>query len=427
MAYLYDTIVCGGGPAGWIAAVSSARSGCRTALIERYSFLGGTASGGYVIPLSGCIHQSTTRVAGGITWEFIQRMEEKGAAKVEYPRGHVSFDPEYYKLIAQRMALEAGVALYTNCVITGCKVENGTMQSVDIYSKSGFETLTGNTFIDCTGDADVCHMAGVPMQEDGSEVQPMSLCFLLDDVDLTTDLLRPYIHHNGVDAKRSANPIIHAYLAACREKDPAVPQFGGPWFNTVMHGDQVAVNLTRAPGNAVHREELTRAELKMREDVYTLVELLRKGFKEFEHCAIISTAFNAGVRETRRIKGLKTLTWEEVLSGGAKDAVAFCAHPMDIHKNDDNQQKFAELPVPGGIPYGVMAIPGFENLLCAGRSVSCDRSVLASLRVQATVMCLGEAAGVAAGMRKETGCAMCDVDTAELRARLKARGGIVEV
>ena len=110
-----------------------------------------------------------------------------------------------------------------------------------------------------------------------------------------------------------------------------------------------------------------------------------------------------------------------------ESAVAFCSHPLDIHKNNDNQQKFAELPVPGGIPYGVMAIPGYPNLLAAGRCVSCDRSVLATLRVQATVMALGEAAGVASGMRRESGCALTDVDVNELRARLRDRGGIMEV
>ena len=48
----YDVVVCGGGPAGFIAAITAAREGARTALIERYGFLGGMATAGYVSPIS---------------------------------------------------------------------------------------------------------------------------------------------------------------------------------------------------------------------------------------------------------------------------------------------------------------------------------------------------------------------------------------
>ena len=40
----YDVVVVGGGAAGLASAVAAARSGARTALIERYGFLGGMAT-----------------------------------------------------------------------------------------------------------------------------------------------------------------------------------------------------------------------------------------------------------------------------------------------------------------------------------------------------------------------------------------------
>ena len=49
----YEVIVIGGGPAGLAAAVSAARQGCTTALLEENGFLGGTATGGLVLPISG--------------------------------------------------------------------------------------------------------------------------------------------------------------------------------------------------------------------------------------------------------------------------------------------------------------------------------------------------------------------------------------
>ena len=131
----YDVVVCGGGPAGWVAAVSAARCGCRTALIERYGFLGGTATAGLVVPLSGCYFQGK-RVTGGIAWEFVEELEKLGAASVELPKGHISYHPEYYKLVAQRMVRDSGVVLHTNTTLVDCVVENGTVLS-SAYQHTG--------------------------------------------------------------------------------------------------------------------------------------------------------------------------------------------------------------------------------------------------------------------------------------------------
>ena len=114
----YDVIVCGGGPAGLSAAISAARCGWKTALIERYGFLGGTATGGFVVPVSGFYFKGK-RVVGGIAWEFVQRLEQLGAAQVELPKGHVSVNVEYYKQIAEWMVtfeLLFGGFLSNGCV-----------------------------------------------------------------------------------------------------------------------------------------------------------------------------------------------------------------------------------------------------------------------------------------------------------------------
>ena len=92
----YDIVVCGGGCGGFVAAISAARQGCKVALIEKYGFMGGTATAGYVVPISGFFFKGK-QVVGGIAWEFVKRLEEKGAALVEFPKGHVSYNPEYYK------------------------------------------------------------------------------------------------------------------------------------------------------------------------------------------------------------------------------------------------------------------------------------------------------------------------------------------
>ena len=100
-----DIVVCGGGPAGIMAAVSAARMGCKVSIIEHFGFFGGAATACLVVPISG-FFKNEERVVGGLPWEFISELIRLNAARPEMPKGHISVDPEYYKLAAQRMILK---------------------------------------------------------------------------------------------------------------------------------------------------------------------------------------------------------------------------------------------------------------------------------------------------------------------------------
>src|SRR3546814_17649722 len=67
----YDVVVCGGGPAGLIAAVAAARSGAETLLIERYGFLGGMSTSALVTPISEFRHFGKQHI-GGIPFELLR-------------------------------------------------------------------------------------------------------------------------------------------------------------------------------------------------------------------------------------------------------------------------------------------------------------------------------------------------------------------
>ncbi len=417
----YDLVICGGGCAGWVSAVSAARTGLRVALIERFGFLGGTATADYVIPLSGCFFKGE-RVVGGIAWEFVTRMVNAKGAVVELPKGHVSFDPELYKIIAWDMVKEAGVTVYSNSYITHAECDGRRVTAVVIESKNGAEAIASDMFIDATGDGDVAFMAGVEMLPVEEELQPMSMCFLLGGADLTTDLLKNNIHHDGRVCKQSVHTEIHDYLEGLRESED-VPQFGGPWFNTAVMGDLVAVNITRARANAVSREEMTEAEAMMRDDAHRILALLKAKYPEFKNAYIASTATAAGVRETRRIKGIKTLRGEDVQNGAeCPDSIARMAHPMDIHVAGNNSQILIHLNGAGRIPYGAMVPCEYDNLLAVGRCSSADRAAYASMRVQATLMAMAEAAGLSASLFDGS---FAKVDTKKLREALISRGAII--
>jgi len=415
----YDIVVCGGGPAGFVAAVSAARMGCRTALVERLGFLGGTATAGLVMPISGFYHNGS-RVIGSIPWEFICRMEALGAAVVELPKGHISANVELYKLVAQRMLLEAGVTLYSNCYLSHCRKEQDTLTHIFMESKNGTEALRARCFIDATGDGDLCRLSGAPMTEK-EELQPMSLCFLLEGVDLTTPLMRDCIHHNGKNGQPSVNKEIRSYLLECVEAGK-LRQFGGPWFNTLVQGGSIAVNVTRTGGNGGDRADMTRAEMQLREDMFTVVALLREKYPEFRSCSIVSSGINPGIRETQQIRGLYTLTGTDLLEGREFSCpVARCAHPMDIHKAASSQQTLERLERAAYVPHTALIPRGIANLLAAGRCISADREALASLRVQGTLMSIGESAGIMAALSCQENCTVDRLPEERLRQLLTAR------
>ena len=418
----YDVVVCGGGPAGVFAAIAAAREGVKVAIVEQYGFLGGMATAGLVMPLSVFTYQNK-KVIGGIPWEFLERLEAMGGGYIEKPLGNVAFDPELYKLCMQRMVLEAGIDLYMHSYISGfTKREDGVIESIIFENKNGSEALEAKVFIDCTGDADLAAMVGVPMQEqNGEPLQPLSTYFVLAGVDTQSPLVNEAMHHNKQGENCHCLPIRNYLLEHAEELN--IPEFGGPWFCTTLHEGCVAVNMTRTAGDACDNRDYTAAECRLREDVYRMAEILRTNFKEFENCYVQTVATQAGIRETRRIKGVHTMTAEAYVSGYRyDDSISRGAHPIDIHATKGSSQVTHFLEQAAYVPYRALIADNFANLLVAGRAISADRKAFASMRVQASCMGTGQAAGVAAAMAAKADCSVKNVDIVTLVQKLREIG-----
>ena len=421
----YDVVVCGGGPAGFIAAIAAARSGARTALVEQYGFLGGMATAGIVAPLSVFTYNGQ-KVIGGIPWEFCERLQEMGGGLIEKPLGNVAFEPELYKLCCQRMVLEAGVDLYMHSFLNGCECSSKRIKAVFIDNKNGTEALEGEVFIDCTGDADLANFAGVPMQPDeGKPLQPLSTYFVLSGVDTSTPRLQTAMHHNrqGVNCHCEE---IRDELLAHREKW-GITEFGGPWFCTTLQPGVVTVNMTRTAADATDNRDYTRAECELREQVFRMARVLKEHFPEFRNSFVSAVSVQAGIRETRRILGAHTISADEYVNAFKyPDSISRGAHPIDIHVAHGASQNITFLKTPAYVPYRALYSPGFGNLLVAGRCLSADKTAFASLRVQASCMGTGQAAGVAAAMAAAAGVPVDAVDVSALAARLKALGAVLD-
>jgi hypothetical protein len=215
-------------------------------------------------------------------------------------------------------------------------------------------------------------------------------------------------------------------LLAMKAAGVDLPDFGGPWFNNVMHEGSVAVNITRRAADSTNNRNFSAVECQLREDIFTFTKVLKENFKEFKDCYVASTAPQAGIRESRRIVGVHTVTADEYVNAVQyEDSISRGIHPIDLHASKGTHQHRVDLTKPAYVPYRALIAPDYPNLLVAGRCISTDRQALASLRVMASCMGTGQAAGAAAAMAVANNQAVQDINTAELVATLKEWGAVL--
>ncbi|MGO1974742.1 MAG: FAD-dependent oxidoreductase, partial [Propionibacteriaceae bacterium] len=303
----FDVIVCGGGPAGLIAAVAAARNGAKTLLIERYGFVGGMSTSALVTPISEFRHFGKQHIAG-IPFELMEMAADLGGANAAIESGNVPVNDEILKLAAQRLLLESGVTLLYHSWFSDCVLEGDRLTHVIVQNKAGRIAYAAKAFIDCTGDADLVRAAGLPtVKED--VLQPASLWFQLGGVD--TDALS-YLFEDAVDGMLPVSKTIRDRLLELNEQGD-IPIFGGPWINKFFRDGMVTINLLREPTDASDPEWFTRTECSLRENLQLVIEVLRREFPEFRDCWLAKSGIQTGVRESYHIVGLYKLQTDDVL------------------------------------------------------------------------------------------------------------------
>ncbi|MHB8194514.1 MAG: FAD-dependent oxidoreductase, partial [Vulcanimicrobiaceae bacterium] len=438
----YDVLVVGGGNAGCAAALAAARHGARTLLVERYGFLGGTATAAMVGPWM-TFHSSTERIVGGIAEEIVERLQRMGASPghlhdaSDYVATITPFDPEAHKALLFEMMGEAGVTLLLHAYVLDALMEGDRVVGARFATVGGMREIRAQTTIDATADALVAFSAGVAVQQgdERGRVQPASLMFRLSHVDL--EKTAQYVRAHPDQMRTSLAPqdrqassidavagLYELWQAARDAGEIDVPRDLVSFFAT-PYADEVTVNMTRVTDiDPLDPDDLTRAEVEARRQVMQLVRFFSERVPGFEHSRLAATGTQIGIRESRRIVGRYTLTRDDVLQARAfPDAVARSAYPIDLHDPSGSGTVTRRL-APGRsyeIPYRCMVPQDRQGLLVAGRCISTTHEALASTRLTPTVMTLGQAAGTAAALasRNEP---VGEIDTGVLRAALEADG-----
>lgn len=418
----YDVIVCGGGPAGLIAAVAAARQGASTLLIERYGFVGGMATSALVTPVSEFRVNGKQHIAG-IPLELMRDAAALGGAQVDRESGNYPVNDEIMKLAAQRLALDAGVTLLYHSWFSDCIVSDGRLTHVIVQNKAGRIAYGARVFIDCTGDADVVRAAGLETRKD-DVLQPASLWFQLGGVD--TDALA-HLFGDAVDGILPVSETIRSRLAELNDQG-VIPHFGGPWINYFFHPGMVSINLLREGTDASDPEWFTRTECSLREGLHQIIEVLREHVEEFKDCWLAKSGIQTGVRETYHIVGQYELTKDDVLNPKPfPDTIAKGGHVIDIHRSDSNDQdELVTLRQEYNVPLRCLVPRDSTNLLIAGRCLSADGPGFGSVRVMATCMAMGQGAGTAAALALDNDADVASLDHGVLRDQLIDQGAVVD-
>ncbi len=437
-----DVLVIGGGPAGIAAAIAASRSGARTVLVERYGFLGGTATAALVGPfMTAYSAGGETQLIFGIFDELVRRMERISGALhpsridagspyssyIVFGHHHVTpFHPEALKLVGAEMCLEAGVDLLLHSWFLDPLLDGQTVAGAIVANKSGLQALRATVSVDCTGDADLAFRAGAPTvkgRESDGKMQPMTMFMRIGNVD-----------REKVEAYRRAHPddprLFQSIVTAARDRGEfPIPRLSIGAYQEA-DGWTWRINTSRLLGlDGTDAADLTRAEVEGRRQTAFLVDFFRTHLPGFEACVLLETGAQIGVRETRRIVGEHVLSLEDLAAGRLfDDTVALAGYPVDIHQVDGVGASMAKpggtYPVAGtyAIPYRSLLPREVEGLLAAGRCLSATHEAAGAVRVMPPCFAMGQAAGTAAALAVKGGVSVRRLDIRTLQQSLIDQG-----
>lgn len=413
-----DVLVVGGGSAGSAAAVTAARTGVKTILLERYGFLGGTGSAvldtfyGFYTP--GTVEK---KVVGGIPDEVVAGLQSRGVL-LKRPNTYgagagLTYDPETLKVVWDELTLAAGVNVLFHSYFVDVIKDGDAVRGIIVGTKQGLRAIYATIIVDASGDADVAARAGAPFEDAGALgiAQSLTTTFKVINVDVATATAFP---------KKE----LWALMEGASHEGYRLPRKEGSSHITPLYGVMVT-NMTRVAGvDATDPEALSRAEVEGRKQALEYMRFLRDKVPGYERAELGGLAVNIGVRETRRIRGDYWLTKEDVLAARKfPDAVAKCGAPIEEHHaGGDTKWEY----LPDGETYDIpfrSLLPQVEGVIVAGRCLSASHDAHASVRSIGQCLAMGQAAGLAASLAKEGDVRGVDID--DLRSRLAEMGAVL--
>ncbi|MET7419626.1 FAD-dependent oxidoreductase [Dactylosporangium sp. NPDC005555] len=428
-----QVLVVGAGSAGVSAAVAAAESGADTLLVEATGHVGGTLAWQLLEHSAGFHDAAGNQVTGGVGQRIIALLQSYGGSP-----GHIPDDVAYTATrtpvnhaelaMAEAVLLHrAGVTLMLNTAVVGVSTVDSKVAEVRVETAgSGGTVIRPTIVVDCSGDAVVFALAGAAVQTDRpGRTQPVSLLLRLGGVDFGPLLDHARAHPEDFRAgSRIGRPDEdHVNLwgfGALLDAGHADGRLS--WRRTELHlagwptRGEAVLNVTRT----------VSGYLILANQVLETVAWFRRYVPGGANAYLSAVGDRVGVRESRRILGLRTLTQDDVLSARRDEtAIGMGAFPIDVHDADAPGLSHTDgLPAAYDIPFGTLAARDLTNLLAGGRCISTTHEANGSARITATCFTTGEAAGTAAALAALGGTDTHAVDVGKLQATLRSRGVI---
>ena len=391
----YDVIIVGGGTAGLAAAIASGRNKAKTLLIERFGYLGGTATASLMININGFRNQvepDSVQTVKGIGQEIILELHKlNGLGKSPYQqkeydisKGELSYsycvDPEKFKYVTLKLVHESGVDILFHTYFSDVIMEGNDLKGIIVENKSGRGALFSKVVVDASGDGDVAARAGAPFWEAGPDDKALKDCIMYK-----------------------------------------ISGIGGAKFGNCRYGDSSVV---WGPGGVWGQNdawEISRAEVKTRLQVFEhFQEILNKNPELKEAGAYLAeTPPLLGIRQTRFIEGEYKLTADDAITGRRFDDVVSISSCAIISYY--GYRRYLEHEG-YDIPYRCLVPKVVDNLLISGRCISSEQQPYESHRAMAPIMAIGQASGTAAALSAKENVKPRNLDVPTLQQTLIQQG-----
>ena len=376
----YDIAVAGGGVAGVAAAVEAARCGKKVVLIEKATQLGGLATIGLINFFVPMCNGRGVQIIKGMADEFLRLSIKYGFDSIpedwlsgEPGQGNTSqrlvsrYSAPIFSLAMCELLHDLGVDIFYDTVVTGTETQDGHIDALVLFNKSGFIRCNAKMFIDATGDSDVLHYAGVPTVTGGNYHTYQGFAATLESCRKayeTGDIghLTHWMAGGGANLYGGGHP-------------EGMPLWDG------TDGDQVSRYFVTNQLELL--EKLKKTDRKTRD--ITLLPIMPQ------------------FRTTRHIDGDYTLQPEDTYRHFDDSVCAIC----DFDRRDYLFE----------VPYRTMVRTGFDNIIAAGRCVSGAGYAWDVVRVIPPAILTGQAAGAAASQAIDTGKAITNINISRLQEK----------
>lgn len=424
----YDVIVVGGGLSGVCAAIASARTGAKTAIIQERSVYGGNASSEIRMHVKGasCHGSKANAAETGILLE-LQLLNRH----LNYNHNYSIWDGVLWSQVRAAENLDS----YLNTVMEHVCSDGTEIQWITCYQSTteSHYRMRARVYIDATGNGSLGYYAGAEYrigcedkkaygeasarEEFNGETMGNTIMFCARDTGHPVEFKKPdwaytfdeadleYRHHGDVAVGLDADKVVvlgpDRTPEDCKglllEKyDPQSGywwiELGGDWNDIIKQAEDI-------------RWELYRC-------VYGVWDHIKNcGAHGAENYELIWVGNQPGIRESRRLEGVYTLTENDIRGNKVSDQdVAYGGWPMDEHTAAG---MWAKGVIPSkvrnfeglyGIPYGCYCSKTIRNLMMAGRIIGASKVAMGSARVMGTCAVGGQAAGTAAALAVKYGC-----------------------